>query len=89
MSPELTFNWGFEYHPISSKILTQLRRYKIAENDLLPNEKVHQHWIQIDIYLYFYIYSGLKSYSAYILKFNDDNILMINHTNQSIKISQG
>ena len=66
VEPEPTFNWVFEYQPIAWNILTQTSRYKIAERNLLADEKGPQNWIQAVIWiicLYLYIYSlGIAKY---------------------------
>ena len=39
-----TFNWVPENQPLASGIYTQPSRYKIAENNLLKDEKGPQQW---------------------------------------------
>ena len=59
VDPVPTFNQVFGYQPVVSVILSQPSRYKIAESNLLADEKGPQHWIQVFvwvIHLYFYIY---------------------------------
>ncbi len=51
MVPVPTFNWGLEYQPIESYILTQPSRSKRAESNLLADEKGPQDRGQVVVWV--------------------------------------
>ncbi len=58
--PEPTFNWVFDYKPISPYLFTKPSCYKRTYSNLLADEKGPNQWNQLVvwvIHLYLYIYS--------------------------------
>ena len=55
--PFADFYLDLEYQPIASQILTQPSPFKRAESNLLADEKVSQHRIQVVIWI-IYIYTN-------------------------------